>query len=96
MQVFALEKQVYTQLLQPGYAQRVVAGASRFKPAHEKPQYLSWSNHLRPKANELALVHEQEAIDAYPSTQRLSADWRNRVEDILWALVNGPEMIYVP
>ena len=90
------EKHIYGQLLAPGYDQRAKINAGHHIPPHEKPQYLSWSNHLRPKANELALVKEQEAMDAFPSTQRLAADWRNRAEDMIWALVNRPEMIYIP
>jgi hypothetical protein len=29
-----------------------------------------------------------------PPTEKLSVPWRERFEDLVWALVNSPEMIY--
>jgi len=31
-----------------------------------------------------------------PPTPRLQADWRERLEDMIWTLVNSPEIVFVP
>jgi hypothetical protein len=60
------------------------------------PRFVTWSNHLNPHANEVAIAQEKEARAAYPSTNRLREDWRDRMEDMVWTLVNSPEMVYYP
>ena len=31
-----------------------------------------------------------------PLTDRLRADWRERMEDMLWSRINTPEFVFVP
>ena len=31
-----------------------------------------------------------------PPTQKLSQNWRQHLEDVLWALINAPEWVYAP
>lgn len=89
------EHTLFTELLTPGFADRVVAR----QPAVVRPLRqtgVSWSNHLKPEASErkLALQREVEAGD--PPSVRLKPDWRERAEDMLWALFNSPEFVFVP
>jgi hypothetical protein len=31
-----------------------------------------------------------------PSTERLQLEWREKMEDMLWAMANSPEFVFVP
>jgi hypothetical protein len=91
-----LELQQFTRLLHEGYGNRIVRDATIHRPEHRMPRFVTWSNHLNPLANEVAIAQEKEARSAYPSTNRLRKDWRDRMEDMVWTLVNSPEMVYYP
>ena len=91
----AREMELFTELLEPGFDERVVPGApvqQRSGPRHA----VSWSNHLSAEATEIKLELERRLLLGDPPTQRLRADWRERVEDSMWALVNSPEFLFVP
>lgn len=94
----AEEKARYTEYLKAGYESRVV---SRTIPvvvkAERRPdKYVSWTNHLDPVANILRQEQIVAAREGDPPTTRLDADWRQRMEDVLWAILNSPEWVYVP
>ncbi len=91
------ERRTFVELLRDGYGDRCVtpaaAGTGRVA---KKVQAVSWSNHLSPEATRLKLEQERAARAGDPPTERLRADWRERVEDMLWSLVNSPEFMFVP
>ena len=39
---------------------------------------------------------EQRARDGEPASNALETNWRERTEDVLWALINTPELLFVP
>ncbi|MCA9067628.1 MAG: DUF1553 domain-containing protein, partial [Planctomycetaceae bacterium] len=93
------ERQVYVALLSEGYATRIVPESERPQPAPEKRErvrYISWSNHVDGPANALALEREIEARRGDPPTNALNHDWRLRMEDFVWAILNTPEWFYTP
>lgn len=93
------EKKKYVDFLSPGYAERIIPPGERVveKPAKREPvRYVSWSNHLDSAANELAVQKEAEARAGDPPTNALQADWRLRLSDVVWAMLNSPEWIYTP
>jgi hypothetical protein len=95
----AEEKRRYTEALSPGYETRVIPDSKRVKSKpikRERVRYVSWSNHVDGPANALALEKEIEARRGDPPTNALNDDWRLRMEDVLWAILNAPEMIYTP
>ena len=88
--------------LRPGFASRVVDGASSDRVAaieiaaraYRTP--VSWSNHLSAEATTIKLELEKKARAGDEPTKRFTADWRQRVEDVIWALMNSPEFLFVP
>jgi hypothetical protein len=93
----AEERQLYVDLLNDGYADRRVPGGET--PPRRRPQFasaVSWANHLSPEATTIKLEMERAAREGDPPSTRLRNDWRERMEDMLWSLVNSPEFVFVP
>jgi hypothetical protein len=79
------------------YPGRVVPGAkSRPTPALTPARRVTWSNHLSPEATRIQLETEKAARAGDPPTERLTMAFRERMEDIVWALLNSPEFVFVP
>jgi hypothetical protein len=93
------EQQMFVELLSDGYAtRRSGAGESAGKPsAHrDRRTAVAWSNHHDPAATRLKIEMERATRAGDPPTARLESDWRERMEDMVWALVNSPEFVFVP
>ena len=95
------ERARYFAYLTPGYASRnqkseIRNPKSESGPGRRPAKYVSWSNHLDPEAT---LVRQEQEIAARRGdtpTTRLDAAWRQRLEDVLWALLNAPEWVFAP
>jgi len=93
------EKQLYTKHLAEGYETRVNAQASSSEPqtsTRVREKYVSWSNHLDAEATTVRMEQEKAARRGDAPTERLNAEWRQRLEDILWAMLNAPEWAFSP
>lgn len=94
------ERERFVSLLEDGYGNRVIPeGERKVDPVPEKRvpvRFVSWSNHLDGAANTLAQEKEAEARRGDPPTRALNPEWRTRLEDVLWAMLNAPEWIYTP
>jgi hypothetical protein len=93
----AVEKVYFVEMLEKGYESRVVPEfeVPKSEPAPRVRQ-VAWSNHLHPEATTVKQEMERAARAGEPATLRLRRDWRERLEDGLWAIVNSPEMLFVP
>jgi hypothetical protein len=95
----AQERELYTKHLREGFEQRIVP-ASEIKapvPTSRAPEkYVSWSNHLDGEATTVRLEQEKASRRGEPPTQKLNAQWRGRMEDVLWAVLNAPEWAFSP
>lgn len=91
------EVALFTELLSEGYGDRVVATAESAKPVKPvRRNAVSWSNHLSAEATQIKLELERAVQAGDPPTDRLASDWRQRMEDMLWALTNSPEFVFLP
>ena len=88
------ERALFVTLLSEGFAERKTG----LPPAAKKlyPMRVSWGNHLSPLATMLKLEMEKRALVGDPPTAQLKDDWRKRMEDMVWALINSPEFVFVP
>jgi mono/diheme cytochrome c family protein len=93
----AREKEHCVSLLKPGYASRAVEAPPPPAPngPRTRPKYVSWSNHMSPEANLERVEQTAVARRGEPPTARLDPAWRERFEDVLWALLNAPEWTHV-
>ncbi len=93
----ATETKLFAELLKEGYPQRHIKDAKPSADREPLPRGLvGWSNHLHPRANEIK-VELQRAVEKGDSpTNRLDSDWRQRMEDMIWTLMNSPEFVYLP
>ena len=93
------EKDRFTAYLAEGFETRVIPEGDRKsgqKGKREPVRYVSWSNHLDGPANILAQEKEVQARKGKRPSNALRDDWRLRMEDVIWAMINSPEWIYSP
>jgi hypothetical protein len=79
------------------FATRIVPGARAVpRGSAAAARRVSWSNHLSPEASTIQIERERAARAGDPPTARLTAEFRERMEDVVWALINSPEFVFVP
>jgi hypothetical protein len=88
------ERARYAALLSEGYESRQTGHAPAERRVDRSP--LAWSNNLDADANRVGIERQHRAIEGDPPTRRLTDDWRERVEDLVWSIVNSPEFVFVP
>ncbi|MBU6176065.1 MAG: DUF1553 domain-containing protein, partial [Planctomycetes bacterium] len=91
------ERDPLVELLTPGFESRVVGSESGSIVSLESSlQRVTWSNHLRPEANEIAYELERLATRGPETDARLHSEWRERFEDALWSVINLREFVWIP
>ena len=94
----AEERTLYVNHLGPGFDQRINPPSTIHDPpsTRTREKYVSWSNHLDSEATTVRMEQEKAARRGDAPTDRLNAGWRQRLEDILWAMLNAPEWAFSP
>ncbi|HUG17918.1 MAG TPA: hypothetical protein VMM56_03010, partial [Planctomycetaceae bacterium] len=91
------EIELFSELLRDQYEDRIVeVPLDEINYYYPQTSLVSWSNHLDPETSEVMISQEAEVRRGDPPTVRLKSEWRERMEDMLWALLNTPEFIVVP
>lgn len=92
-----IEKREGVSAIQEGFYDRILSPTiSRPAKPSRPPLYVTWANHLQPEATHIQLEATLKAKQGDPPSQRLDPSWRERMEDLVWSLLNLPETIYYP
>ena len=89
------ERAVIADLIRPEFDKRRT-GKPKPKIVRQKRARVDWDKHLSPEATVELLEAERLARLGPPATVRLTKEFRERVEDALWCLINSPEFVFVP
>lgn len=89
------EQSMFVNAIVEGFESRVLEVTVQ-PPAKKRRNTVSWSNHLSAEATKIKLEMEREVQAGDPPTPRLATDWRERMEDVVWALFNSPEFVFIP
>ncbi|WP_234824034.1 DUF1553 domain-containing protein [Bremerella cremea] len=93
----AEERQLFTEILDEGFADRLVPQDEIKLPTPpERLPLVTWSNHLRSEANSIQLEHAERARLGPPADPRLRTEWREVYEDFVWSVVNLREFVWMP
>lgn len=89
------ERDGVVAILSPAFEERLTGKPARpFEPLSTfQPD---WRKHLEPEQTRLMLAAQERVAKGEPPTLRLTDDFRERAEDVLWALINIPEFVVVP
>ncbi len=91
------EKNVFLKEIDSGFADRLLPSEQIVWPEPQMPLgHVSWSNHLKPEANVIQVQNQERARAGDPPDPRLRPTWREAYEDVVWAVVNSPEFVFVP
>lgn len=91
------ERAPLAQALALGFEQRIVPEGeiSPALPSARLPR-VTWSNHLSPDANAIALELEKHARLGPAPDPRLRKPWREIYEDAVWSVANVREFVWMP
>ena len=92
----ANERNMFANLLRASYDKRKVKDAELVSTARKTDTRVSWSNHLSSEATLIRMEEERRLRLGEKPTNRLTAEFRERMEDALWAVFNSPEFVVVP
>jgi hypothetical protein len=92
----ASERDLFVELLADEFSMRKTGAKPGVVPGWPARDGVSWANHLQPKSNELRVEWQQQVEKGDPPTTQLSSAWREKAEDMVWALVNSPEFVWMP
>ncbi len=90
------ELQTFVEQIKPDWDSRIVSLAVPAAQPQPHRGFVTWANHFDIRANQLMRDVEREIADGPKPTARLKAEWRERAEDAVWALLNTPEFQFVP
>ena len=90
------EREMFTNLLEAGYQTRIQKDVPLNFPKPVPVTGVSWANHFDAESVRVKQRLAIEAAKGDPPTQRLESDWRERMEDMIWCLVQSPEFLFLP
>jgi len=92
----AAERDLFVSLLGDDFSSRKTGASPGPIPGWPARDGVSWSNHLSTEANQVRVARQREFEKGDSPTTRLTRDWRERAEDLVWTLINSPEYVWIP
>jgi len=93
----AQERKLLTPLLANGFDQRLLPPEEWSSPQPlERLPVVTWSNHVQPESNSIAIEMEQRARAGTPPDPRFRSEWREACEDVIWSLMNLSDFVWIP
>lgn len=89
------EREIFLELLKPGYGTRLT-GIAPSPTIQRKRSKVDWQKHLFAESSVELMEVERQSREIEPATVQLESDFRERMEDALWSLLNSPEFVFVP
>lgn len=92
------ERAIVLPLLTNGFEERLLQPVDSVKTRVFAPyvREVTWTNHLSPEANSYAAETESRARLGPPVSDAIAPAWRTAMEDVVWAIINSPEMQFIP
>ncbi|HMC10438.1 MAG TPA: DUF1553 domain-containing protein, partial [Pirellulaceae bacterium] len=90
------ERDLFVSLLGDDFSSRKTGAVPGAVPGWPARDGVSWSNHLSTESNQIRIARQKEFEKGDPSTTQLTSQWRERAEDMVWALINSPEFVWLP
>ena len=87
------ERQRFAEVIGQGFDSRVLSTPLPPETPIREP-YVSWANHLSAEATDVRLRESERLRMGPPASRWLESDWRQRAEDVVWALMNTPEFLF--
>ena len=73
---------------------KIHQAALTWRPSRYRPAEMDRDMRAEPGAVLADVL--QRTGGAYETTVRLTPEFRERMEDVIWALINSPEFVFVP
>ncbi len=89
------ERQRFVAIVADGFETRVLETPLPAETPIREPN-VSWANHLHPEATDVRLRESGRLRRGPAPTLWLQPNWRERAEDVIWALMNTPEFLFTP
>jgi mono/diheme cytochrome c family protein len=90
------ERATYSAYLATGFDTRLRTPQPKASAPRTPEPYITWSNQHDTRASLIRIEQEASARKGDPPTTRLDPEWRSRLEDVLWVLVNSSEVVFSP
>ncbi|HIL69214.1 MAG TPA: DUF1553 domain-containing protein, partial [Verrucomicrobia bacterium] len=90
------ESRMAAEFLENEFPARIRKGSSTTSRRFRTDLRVSWANHFDERASAIRMEEERRLRLGAPPTERLSPEFRERYEDLIWSLINSPEFILIP
>ncbi|MDA1274339.1 MAG: DUF1553 domain-containing protein [Verrucomicrobia bacterium] len=84
------------ELLEPHFKSRLLGGPAEKRERYVSDRRVSWANHLSAEATVIRMEEERQLRFGDVPTNRLTSEFRERYEDLVWSMINSPEFRLVP